>query len=240
MSDLQRLSEIQTRLDAATPELWKPLPSSPSYDISNLGNVRSWVYRQDPTQRSKNPRLIKGAFNSAGYRTCSIWRAPRTNKTRTIHALVMEAWVGPRPKGMEVAHLNGDSHDNRLENLRYVTHLENEGHKAEHGTKALGSTVNGAIMAEWQVAEIRYLSSKGISGVDIGRLFGVSHKYVSQINAVGWPHVDPRKDADDLAFLLSEVRALTERINKAPHASGCRVNWPIPETCACWKFGDGS
>ena len=37
----------------------------------------------------------------------------------------MEAFVGPRPEGNEVLHLNGNPSDNRLENLKYGTRREN-------------------------------------------------------------------------------------------------------------------
>lgn len=43
----------------------------------------------------------------------------------TIHELVMLAFVGPRPNGMEIDHIDRNKNNNRLENLRYVTHKEN-------------------------------------------------------------------------------------------------------------------
>ncbi len=42
-----------------------------------------------------------------------------------VHHAVLSAWVCPRPEGMECDHLNGDSLDNRLCNLEWVTHREN-------------------------------------------------------------------------------------------------------------------
>jgi hypothetical protein len=40
----------------------------------------------------------------------------------TIHGAVLEAFVGPRPEGMEACHNNGNPAANRLENLRWDTH----------------------------------------------------------------------------------------------------------------------
>lgn len=47
-----------------------------------------------------------------------------------VHQLVLEAFVGPRPKAkqgslIDVLHINGDPTDNRLENLKYGTRGEN-------------------------------------------------------------------------------------------------------------------
>ena len=42
-----------------------------------------------------------------------------------LHRVVWEEANGPIPDGMEVDHINGDTKDNRLENLRIVTHSDN-------------------------------------------------------------------------------------------------------------------
>jgi hypothetical protein len=44
---------------------------------------------------------------------------------RFVHQLVLEAFVGPCPPGMECLHANDDATDNRLVNLRWGTHTEN-------------------------------------------------------------------------------------------------------------------
>ena len=45
--------------------------------------------------------------------------------TYPVHILQAEIWIGPRPKGYEVDHLNGNIDDWRLCNLQYVTCAEN-------------------------------------------------------------------------------------------------------------------
>ena len=55
---------------------------------------------------------------------------------------VLEAWVGPRPEGCEIDHINGNPLDNRLENLEWVTHAENIRRRwitnAKHGKSFMG------------------------------------------------------------------------------------------------------
>ena len=51
-----------------------------------------------------------------------------------IHQIVLEAFCGPCPDGMEVLHGNGIRTDNRLSNLRYGTRSENNADSIRHGT----------------------------------------------------------------------------------------------------------
>jgi hypothetical protein len=54
-------------------------------------------------------------------------------RKRYIHDLVLETFVGPKPPGACVRHLNGNSRDNRLENICYGTYSENMYDRVAHG-----------------------------------------------------------------------------------------------------------
>lgn len=41
-----------------------------------------------------------------------------------IHKAVAECWLGDKPEGFEVDHIDRNSHNNHYSNLRYVTHSE--------------------------------------------------------------------------------------------------------------------
>ena len=41
-----------------------------------------------------------------------------------VHRLVAECWLGDKPEGYEIDHINRDVHNNHYTNLRYVTHGE--------------------------------------------------------------------------------------------------------------------
>jgi hypothetical protein len=51
-----------------------------------------------------------------------------------VHALVMLAFVGPRPVGKQTCHRNGDGTDNRLSNLRYGSASDNTLDMVRHGS----------------------------------------------------------------------------------------------------------
>jgi hypothetical protein len=55
---------------------------------------------------------------------------------RAVHRLVLEAFVGPCPPGMEGCHNDGDQLNNRLDNLRWDTPSNNKLDSVRHGTHA--------------------------------------------------------------------------------------------------------
>lgn len=109
-------------------EIWKDLPGQEGrYQVSNTGSVRSVprtvrvVCHGVDTVRIAKGKLLRPGRNKSGHVTVAIGRG----NSRQVHQLVLETFVGPRPAGCEVLHLNHKPADNRLENLRYGTRSEN-------------------------------------------------------------------------------------------------------------------
>lgn len=105
-------------------ETWRPVVGYEGYyEVSNNGRVRT-VGRISSYGRPVRERVLKPDLSGI-YPQVKLARDGR-GRTSRIHALVAEAFIGPRPAGMEVCHTNGNHADNRLENLRYDTHSENQ------------------------------------------------------------------------------------------------------------------
>ncbi|RAV17526.1 hypothetical protein DQP57_00435 [Mycobacterium colombiense] len=100
-----------------------------SYEVSDLGNVRSRrrvVHCADETIRIVPERQLKPITAApSGYKSVVLAKGGRTKMFR-VHRLVLEAFVGGRPEGMECRHLNDIPCDNRLENLAWGTSSENK------------------------------------------------------------------------------------------------------------------
>lgn len=75
--------------------------------------------------------------------------------TRTVHVLVLTAFVGPVPAGMEGCHIDGNRANNRRDNLKWGTHRENVADQIRHGTLASGSRHWNAKMDEAAVRDLR-------------------------------------------------------------------------------------
>lgn len=98
-----------------------------------------------------------------------------TSKTFTVARLILEAFVGPCPEGLEACHYDGDCTNNALKNLRWDTHIENEKDKERHGTRLKGEKFWSAKLTIEQVREIRELYATGEwSMSELAREFNVA------------------------------------------------------------------
>jgi hypothetical protein len=95
-------------------EEWKSIGY---YEISNLGNIRRPFL-------NGSYKTIKGCVKPNGYRYIRTYENGKA-KNSYIHQLVIKNFVGARPTGLVVDHINRNRLDNRLENLRYATYKEN-------------------------------------------------------------------------------------------------------------------
>lgn len=122
-------------------ERWKPvLGLEDRYEVSDRGRVRrlARMTRNRSAEFELEQKVLRPRASRRGYLavnlTTSVERGrPGYKLVRTIHTLVMAAFVGPRPDGMDVCHNNGDKTDNRLENLRYDTRSANCFDTVAHG-----------------------------------------------------------------------------------------------------------
>jgi len=103
--------------------------------------------------------------------------------------LVLLAFVGPCPEGMECRHLDGNPANNRIGNLVWGTKKENIADKKRHGTHVQGSKQNGAKLKERDVRRICRLLAQGEGPTEISRKFGVHQVTITDIKlgrSWGW------------------------------------------------------
>lgn len=106
---------------------WKPIPNHENYSVSDDGRIRN----------SKG-RELRGRDIGSGHLQVALYTDGKRSE-RQVHRMVLAAFVGPCPEGMEVRHLNGIPGDNRLLNLAYGTSAENKRDMLRHGTHHLAS-----------------------------------------------------------------------------------------------------
>ena len=100
--------------------MFKVIPGHEMYLVSERGDIFSCHVNRVIRQTVRK-------YNGSGYHRVGLLISsdPRKYKYYYTHQLVMLTFVGPRPEGLEIDHINLDTSNNSLDNLRYVTHKEN-------------------------------------------------------------------------------------------------------------------
>ena len=154
------------------------------YEVSDRGEVRSVERRVtcshgfDRVYKAQYLK-VRGNPHRMNYQEVTLSR-PGEIKHGKVHRMVLEAFVGPCPDGMECRHLNNDPTDNRLENLAWGTKAENGADRAENGLKK-GDRHHDAKLTAFQVFMLRERPKyRGLIS-DIAAEFGISRVHASRI-----------------------------------------------------------
>lgn len=146
-------------------EEWRPWRNG-DYEVSNIGRVR----RAKPGRRTQVGRELKRLKAGAGY-----WYVGPTiggkNVQTAVHAMVAEVFLGPRPDGAVVNHIDGDKLNARASNLEYITQRENMQHAARAGLMVRGEQHYNAKLTDEQVRELRAHRARGASFSELARRF---------------------------------------------------------------------
>jgi hypothetical protein len=103
-------------------EIWKTIPDFEDYQASNMGSVRSLKF-------GKKKILIQSITThkkSGTYKQVKLRDKNGKSTSHKVHVLVYKAFVGVKGDSKyNIHHINRDSTDNRLVNLKLITHRQN-------------------------------------------------------------------------------------------------------------------
>jgi len=160
------------------------------YQVSNMGKVRS-VNRKDACGHQRKGRVLRPSRDSDGYPVI-VLRKNNKRISNRVHHLILEAFVGPRPEGMECCHIDGTKR-NVSTNLEWNTHSKNILDCTKHGTNVdnHGSKSGMSKLTEEDIPNIRDELAAGFFLREIGEKYGVSRSTISDIKqGKTWTHVE--------------------------------------------------
>lgn len=166
---------------------YREIEGFPGYRVGDDGSV--WSCRVTYAGRSKPDQWhrLKPFANAVGQLHVSL--CPGVCR-RLVCRLVLHAFIGPCPDGMECCHNDGNPGNNHLENLRWDTHKANSLDMVRHGTSTRGVRSPFAKLTDQKVVELRARIAAGESASAVARDLGVSRKAVSAANQrQTWSHV---------------------------------------------------
>jgi hypothetical protein len=168
-------AEINRGLAECFSDNFRPIPGHPGYHISASGEIYS-----SKSSKVMSPgrcgKYLQIAFTNLGDK--KVYRY-------LIHRLVADVFIGPCPDGMEVCHIDGNPHNNHVNNLKYATRKENAQHKFVHGTMPVGERNLAAKLTSEEVSSIRSEYVPGKHGVTSHHsLRGLAEKYGVGMTAI--------------------------------------------------------
>ena len=152
-------------------EIWKPVPVQEfahAYEVSSHGNVRRIgnIENAKPMRTgSKRPGAQRSKARFSTKPRCDV----------EIGALVLEAFVSVRPQGAVVMHLNDDTADNRIGNVKWGTLSDNARDCARKGR------VGGQKLSAEDVATIRAARASGVRGAVLAARYRVSQQRICDV-----------------------------------------------------------
>lgn len=185
----------------------KDIPGYFGYKVSDTGEVFD-----------KCGRKLPHRYHKWGYPVVSLWDSVGKKRfTRTVHSLLMLAFVGERKKGFVVRHLDGNPKNCNLSNLAYGTQKQNMLDAIRHGTVERGEQRYNSKLTKEKVLEIRRKAASGVRNVDLSIEFGLSEGRISKlIYGDIWAHVPgaiPRRkrhnilDADGKSAVMKDLES---------------------------------
>lgn len=172
-----------------TTECWKPIAGYDGfYEISDHGAVRS-LDRKTSDGRQVKGRVLSQSTGKYGHKSVCLY-LDGLEERRCVQPMVLTAFRGPRPEGMEAAHDNGEAGDNRVDNLRWDAPIGNNADKYRHGTAPLGEKNHKAKLDTNKVSGIFQDRRDGMLVHEIADKRGVCKQHVSDIlNGKRWQHL---------------------------------------------------
>lgn len=179
-------------------ENWKPVVGfEGQYEVSDLGRVRSLDrvvtiqrlnWRDGRPQKLSYPvkgQLLIATPNSRGYPRVTLGNK---GPTVVVHQLVLSAFVGKCPDGLQALHGNDVKSDNRLANLSWGTPSQNQLDAVRNDRCLLGEQKPNAKLRNADIPAIRArLKAEGC--IAIAKDFGVSETAIRNIkDGRSWKH----------------------------------------------------
>jgi hypothetical protein len=156
---------------------WRSIPGFPGYEVSADGQVRSFK-----TGKARVRHLEK---TGRGYVAVGMTREDGRRIKAGLNRIVALVFIGPPPApGLEVNHKDGNKLNSQVENLEYVTRLENVRHAILNGLTKRPPRGDAAYHVRFsfaQIQEMRRLRDGGWKLKDIAARFGASKGHVSEL-----------------------------------------------------------
>lgn len=130
-------------------EIWALIDGYKNYKVSNFGNVIN----------TTTGKILKGQNNGRGYLFVSLYDENHKCKQIMIHRLVAKAFIQNPNNLPQVNHIDECKHNNCVENLEWITSVDNINHGTHNVRVGLNNPLRRPIYSVTQYGEVTYFDS---------------------------------------------------------------------------------
>ena len=124
------------------------------HDGDLIWKMREGETRHVKSWNTKYAGKVAGCLNGAGYTHITLH-----GKLPLAHRIVWEMHNGTIPEGLETDHVNGKKTDDRLSNLRVVTHAENMRNRSRYS-----ANTSGVVGVHWSKGHKAWMARIALAG----------------------------------------------------------------------------
>lgn len=155
-----------------------------TYEVSSMGRVRSW--------RSGLARVLSPMWSGRSGCMYASFRPGRVGgvvtRDITVHSAVAEAFLGPRPAGYDIDHIDGDTHNNSVDNLAYCTHQENVQRGWRRGRLSQRGESHGC--SKLTEVDVKTIIASSESAITLATRYNVARQHIGRIRSKKtWKHL---------------------------------------------------
>lgn len=164
------------------PTYYKAPPELSRYRAGTDGTIWSAILRDTRgRRRARCWQRLSPCIAKSGHLAINLATDTRGWCRFLVHRLVLLAFVGPCPEGMECCHNDGDPLNNRLDNLRWDTRSANIADAIKHGGYPIGMRSVNALLCDQDIPRIRSMLAAGVVRRVIAERFGVKEGTINNI-----------------------------------------------------------
>ncbi len=156
-------------------------------EIMNKYKISKFFFykiKKDPNKYLNKNKPLKQQIGNHGYLYVTLCKNGK-HKKYLVHQLILMAFKGLCPDGMEARHLDGNRLNNNIKNLEWPTRSINATDKTRHGTNIFVKLDNK------KAKEIRKLRSDGMTLIKLATKFNVGISTIwSVIHNETWKYIN--------------------------------------------------
>lgn len=160
----------------------------------NLFGKEFLIYENGDLINLKTNKKYNPVDNGVGYLKVGIYVGNNKSRPVYIHRILAQSFI-PNPKNkIEVNHIDGNTKNNNLSNLEWVTKSENQLHAYKLGlnrpSPSLGEKNGNSVLNDIIVTKIREMFENGVRQRDIVKQLGINKYLVSNVvRRKTWKHI---------------------------------------------------